>query len=187
MKMDRLWLSLRLCLARDGYKRAKIAKKAKVYKYIGNNVMIQPRKIPLYSQLICFHNNIQVASKVTFITHDVTHNILNRLIPDEEFHEKVGCINIMDNVFIGSNSTILYNVQIGPNAIVAAGSVVTKDVPENTIVGGNPAKVIGTFDDYVNKRILNPNEYIKDLQPKGEKIKQDLARTEWERFHRERD
>jgi len=39
----------------------------------------------------------------------------------------------------------LYNVKIGPNAIVAAGSVVTKDVPEGCVVGGNPAKVIGNM------------------------------------------
>ena len=43
-------------------------------------------------------------------------------------------------------------MKIGPNAIVAAGSVVTKDVPEGTIVGGNPAKVIGKFEDFVIKR-----------------------------------
>lgn len=57
-----------------------------------------------------------------------------------------------DNVMIGANSTIMYDVKIGPNAIVAAGSVVTKDVPEGTIVGGNPAKVIGKFEDFVVKR-----------------------------------
>ena len=53
---------------------------------------------------------------------------------------------------IGADSTIMYDVKIGPNAIVAAGSVVTKDVPEGTIVGGNPAKVIGKFEDFVIKR-----------------------------------
>lgn len=46
-------------------------------------------------------------------------------------------------------------ITIGPNAIVAAGSVVTKDVPEGTIVGGNPAKVIGKFDEYMKKRYLD--------------------------------
>ena len=61
-------------------------------------------------------------------------------------------IEVMDNVFIGCNSTILGGVRIGPNAIVAAGSVVTKDVLPNTVVAGNPAKKIRTFDDYVLKR-----------------------------------
>lgn len=48
---------------------------------------------------------------------------------------------------IGSNCTILSHVTIGENAIIGAGSVVTKDVPPNTIVAGNPARVIRTLDD----------------------------------------
>ena len=51
-------------------------------------------------------------------------------------------IKIGKNVWIGSNSTILPGVTIGDNSVVAAGAVVTKDVPENTIVGGVPAKFI---------------------------------------------
>ena len=49
---------------------------------------------------------------------------------------------IRDSVWVGSNSTILQGVTIGDNAVVGAGAVVTKDVPENTIVGGVPARVI---------------------------------------------
>lgn len=49
------------------------------------------------------------------------------------------------NVWIGSNSTILQGVTIGDGSIVGAGSVVTKDVPPNTVVVGNPAKVIKTL------------------------------------------
>ena len=48
----------------------------------------------------------------------------------------------------------MYNTKIGPNAIVAAGSVVTKDVPEGSIVGGNPAKVIGSVNDLKHKRSI---------------------------------
>jgi maltose O-acetyltransferase len=51
-------------------------------------------------------------------------------------------ITVEDYVWIGGNSTILPGVTIGKHAIVAAGSVVTKDVPPNTIVGGNPARLI---------------------------------------------
>jgi acetyltransferase-like isoleucine patch superfamily enzyme len=49
---------------------------------------------------------------------------------------------IGENVWIGSNSTILPGVTIGDNSVVAAGAVVTKDVPENTVVAGVPAKVV---------------------------------------------
>ena len=64
----------------------------------------------------------------------------------------MGTIELCDNVVVGANSIIMFNTKIGPNAIVAAGSVVTKDVPEGAIVGGNPAKVIGTVDALIEKR-----------------------------------
>ena len=51
-------------------------------------------------------------------------------------------IHIEDKAWLGSNVTVLPGVRIGEGAIVAAGAVVTKDVPENTVVGGVPAKVI---------------------------------------------
>jgi acetyltransferase-like isoleucine patch superfamily enzyme len=51
-------------------------------------------------------------------------------------------VNIGENVWIGSNATILPGVTIGDNSVVAAGAVVTKDVPENTVVAGVPAKVV---------------------------------------------
>ena len=53
---------------------------------------------------------------------------------------------------IGSGATILANVTIGENAIVGAGSVVTKDVPANTIVAGNPAKVLRALESALNVR-----------------------------------
>lgn len=58
----------------------------------------------------------------------------------------VGKIDIRDNCFIGFNAIIMRNVTIGPNSIVAAGAVVTKDVPPNSVVGGVPAKVITSLE-----------------------------------------
>ena len=58
---------------------------------------------------------------------------------------------IGDNVFIGADAIVLPNVKIGSDVIVGAGAVVTKDVPDNVVVAGNPAKIIGNYDAYVNK------------------------------------
>ena len=57
-----------------------------------------------------------------------------------------GCVDIEDGVYVGTNATILPNLTLGRWSIIGAGSVVTKDVPEYTVVAGNPAKVIREVD-----------------------------------------
>ncbi|WP_028611931.1 acyltransferase [Paenibacillus harenae] len=64
---------------------------------------------------------------------------------------KIGRVKIGDRVFIGFNSVILCNVRIGNDVIVAAGSVVTKDIPDNCIAAGTPARIIGKTSDYLDK------------------------------------
>ncbi len=61
------------------------------------------------------------------------------------------------NVWIGSNATILPGVAIGDNSVIAAGAVVTKDVPENTVVAGVPAKVIKNINEGVDKSEKSEN------------------------------
>lgn len=89
------------------------------------------------------HKNIEIGEDVAF-SHDVT-------IMDSDGHkglwegyEKTKPIKIGNHVWIGTKVTILKGVTIGDNTIIAAGSVVTKDVPNNTVVAGVPAKVIKT-------------------------------------------
>lgn len=87
-----------------------------------------------------------------FITHDVTHFMLNNIESNEEkFSERIGCIEVGNNVFIGTGTKILYDVKIGDNVIIAAGSIVTKDIPSNTVIAGVPAKKICSFEDYIEK------------------------------------
>ena len=96
---------------------------------------------PLYPELISIHNNVSLASGVLFVTHDVIHVVLQNLDPDSYYPERCGCIEIMNNVFIGANTIIQYDVRIGSNVIVAAGSVITKDIPDNSIVAGVPPEL----------------------------------------------
>lgn len=77
------------------------------------------------------------------IGHNVVFATLNHgLAPEDCQTTYPAPITLGKNVWVGSNSTILQGVTIGDNAVIAAGAVVTKDVPENTIVGGVPARII---------------------------------------------
>lgn len=151
---------LKLYLISDANKRTNIIVKNKLFKNVGKNFFFQPRIIPDEPQLISFGNNVVVASGVTFVTHDVIDKVLNNMDYDLTFNYNCAPIEIGNNVFIGCNTTILPNVKIGNNVIIAAGSIVNKDVEDGTIVGGNPAKVIGKFDEYVNSRKNNNDKLL---------------------------
>ncbi len=135
-----------------GRRRAAYARKHGIYHHVGENVSLQPRFVPLYSELISFHNNIVVGRNVDFCTHDAIHSVLNRTQDEYRYKEQIGCIEVMDNVFIGSNSVVLHGTRIGPNVIVASGAVVTKDCEPNSVYAGCPAKRIGSYQDYMSKR-----------------------------------
>jgi acetyltransferase-like isoleucine patch superfamily enzyme len=97
--------------------------------------------------LIRIGNHVGIANDVTFVCHN-----LNWVFQEKyESLTSFGKIDIKDNCNIGVNATILPNVTIGPNSVVGAGSVVTKDVPPNTVVAGNPARVICTLEEFEKK------------------------------------
>ena len=95
---------------------------------------------------VTIEDNVFIGHGVVFIndTYPRATNGNGGLQTEEDW--KVEPILIKKGASIGSNCTILGNVTIGENAIVGAGSVVTKDVPPNTIVAGNPARVFRTID-----------------------------------------
>ena len=107
-------------------------------------------------------NNVIITSGVTFVTHDIFDMGINYMNKDKQVPTLYKPIEIMDNVFIGCNSIILGGVKIGNNVVIAAGSVVTKDVPDNSVVAGNPAKVIETFGEYLEKRYNSYHSYDFD-------------------------
>ncbi|WP_284653370.1 sugar O-acetyltransferase [Flavobacterium terrisoli] len=106
---------------------------------IGKNVFINFDCVFLDLGGITIEDNVLIAPKVSLLTEGHPTSIADRhsLIPKP--------IHIKKNAWIGANATILQGVTIGVNAIVAAGAVVSNDVPDNTIVGGIPAKILKTI------------------------------------------
>lgn len=177
---NRYFYMLRLYTIRSSMKRAEYMKKKGIFHSVGERVMITSRKIPLYAKLISIGNNVWIASGVEFITHDVTHFMLNGMKDGCSYQEKVGCIEIGNNVFIGADAKILYDVKIGDNVIIAAGAVVNRDVPSNSVVGGVPARKICDFEDYLQKRrqfsVVNRPDNAKQT------VSDACAEELWERF-----
>lgn len=144
---------LRIALMKSALTRTKYIVDHKIFAEVGKNFFFQPRIIPINAEYIKFHDNVSVAANVIFVNHDVSQKVWNYMDPEHPCKKFYGCIEVMDNVFIGCNSVILPDVRIGPNAVIAAGSVVTKDVPAGCVVGGVPAKVIGDFEQLHRERI----------------------------------
>jgi maltose O-acetyltransferase len=95
--------------------------------------------------LITIGNKVTLAPRVHILAHDAsTKHPLG--------YAKIAKIKIEDNVFVGAGTIILPGVTIGKNSIVGAGSVVSKNIPENVVAAGNPAKVICSTEEYLSKQ-----------------------------------
>lgn len=96
-------------------------------------------------------NDCLFAYDVRLITHDGGTNVLNRLYNIEPRVDKMGKIKIGNNTYFGMGAFVMPNVTIGNNCIIGAMSVVTKDVPDNIVMAGIPARAICTVEEYYNK------------------------------------
>lgn len=99
-------------------------------------------------EYVSIGNNVTL-SHCNLIGHDGVVGMLNNAYNMKL--DSVGKIVIGDNVFVGHGSTVLPNITIGSNVIIAAGAMVNKDVPDGVIVGGVPAKPIGRTEDLANR------------------------------------
>lgn len=100
---------------------------------------------PIAPELIELENYVTVAFGASIITHHAGVNTLCNLPP------KRRKTVMKKNSRLGTRAMLLPGAVVGENSIVAAGSVVTKEVPDNVVVAGNPARVIYTLEEFVNK------------------------------------
>jgi maltose O-acetyltransferase len=113
---------------------------------VGHNFNRRPGCIIDYSHawLISIGNNVTLAPRVHILAHDAsTQHALG--------YTKISKVNIGDNVFIGANAIVLPGTTIGSNVIIGAGSLVKGLIPPNSIVAGNPAKVIMSYEDFIER------------------------------------
>lgn len=146
-------LYLKLCNP-SGFEYAEFLKRWGSYYQIGEHCAIWPYTNVTNPEYTRLGNNVMLTA-CTILGHDGSIAVLNRAYGKKL--DRVGKVDIKDNVFIGHGAIVLPGTTIGPNAIVAAGAVVSRDVPEGTIVAGVPAKVIGEVAKLVQKLEIETN------------------------------
>ena len=98
--------------------------------------------------IITLGKNVHITHGVKFITHDGGTLLFRKEIPDLEITKP---ITVGDDVYFGNNVIVLPGVHIGSRVVIGAGAVVTKDIPDNSVAVGCPARVIKTCDAYLEK------------------------------------
>ncbi len=111
---------------------------------IGENVQLFNTNIDFcHGFLVSIGNNVTLTG-VTVLAHDASTQIPLGV-------SKVGRVKIGNNVFVGRGSIILPGVSIGDNCVIGAGSVVSNSIPSNSVAVGNPARVVSSYEEFVEK------------------------------------
>jgi len=125
---------------------------------------------PSHCFLISIGDDCTICPNVRLIAHDAsTKKHLG--------YTKIGMIDIGEKCFLGDSVIVLPGVKIGANSIIGAGAVVTHDIPEGSVAAGNPARVIMTTNEYLekiasvsrSKRIFDENYFIGRLDARKRK------------------
>lgn len=98
--------------------------------------------------IISIGDNVHITNGVHFITHDGGTLLFRKEVPDLEITKP---IVVGNDVYIGNNVIILPGVTIGNKVVIGAGAIVAKDIPDNSVAVGVPARVIKTVDEYFEK------------------------------------
>ncbi len=149
--LHKLWFTINLKL-QNSYSVAEYHKK-KTGVTIGSGCRIIDRRANIFGSepyLVTIGNNVTIADGVTFVTHDGGVSTLRNKYPNLNVYGKIA---VGDNCFIGVGCILLPGVNIGKNCVIGAGAVVTKDIPDNSIAAGVPARVIDSIYNYEKKSL----------------------------------
>lgn len=128
---------------------------------VGNNVSCFGKIDNGHGFLVTIGDDVTI-STATILTHDASTKCWLG-------YSRIGRVTIGSRVFIGAGAIVLPNVTIGDDVIIGAGSVVTRNIPSNSVAVGNPARVICTLEDYINRekeKLQNSyvgNKYWRDM------------------------
>lgn len=118
---------------------------------LGENVHFYGMKSGMFGSepwLITIGNNVHITADCAFITHDGGTLILRKEIPDLEW---TAPITLGNDVYLGVRTLVMPGVTIGNRVIIGAGSIVSKNIPDNSVAAGSPARVIKTVDEYLEQ------------------------------------
>lgn len=141
---------------------------------IGKNTILRPKSCNIdlsRPSLVTIGDNVLMNHNFTLLTHDFVSGVF--INSGRQLLNSSGRVTIGNNVRFGENVMVLKGVSIGDNCFVGAGSIVTKDIPANSVAVGVPCKVIMSIEEYYQRRLK-----------KSEEEALDYARSIQERHHR---